>query len=302
MKIDFNEYKQNINLAEFAASYGYQIDRKKSTKASLAMKTGNNKIIITRKRGIWIYFSVFDERDRGTIIDFVRNRTSQTLPEIARTLAQWAGTATSLPVRGFAVEDQRFDQDRVKAIFDKCRPVTRHQYLESRGLNSELLGSPRFKNQIFIDRYQNAVFPHNYKHEVCGLEIKNASRGLMVKGSRKTFWRSNSFTNDKILVITEAVIDALSYQQIHDHKDYLYFATSGGVSSGQLHMLNDFLKNTGSIKCVILAMDNDKGGQRIADRIAESLRINGFPTEEVIGHPPFREGRDWNDELSNFPT
>jgi len=42
-KLDLSSFKRDINLPSFAATYGYAVDRKKTTKTSIAMKSNNDK-------------------------------------------------------------------------------------------------------------------------------------------------------------------------------------------------------------------------------------------------------------------
>ncbi|MEM9409513.1 MAG: toprim domain-containing protein [Planctomycetota bacterium] len=294
----FLTFKRDINLTTFASMfYGYEIDKKKSTKSSIAMKSTNDKVIISKKSGMWVYFSVFDESDSGTIIDFIANRTNKSISEIGQHLSEWLGLC-DLKIPAYQVKDQSYDRNRVRAIFEKCRPIDNSEYLENRGLGNDLLQSDRFRGRVFVDRYGNLVFPHFLSGKVCGIELKNTERGLLVKGSQKTFWRSNVVPKDNALVITEAVIDALSYQAIYNRKNTMYLATGGGVSANQCSLLTDMLKAKISIKRVVVATDNDDGGDRIAKRVLKSVRQSGYPGK-IIRHNPSNVGGDWNDELLN---
>jgi hypothetical protein len=70
-------FKSRINLTEYASAQGYVLDRKHSSRNSVAMRgPSGDKVIIARdaRDGNWIYFSVTDEEDNGTIIDFVTRR------------------------------------------------------------------------------------------------------------------------------------------------------------------------------------------------------------------------------------
>lgn len=295
---NFVTFKRDINLPAFAAMFDYEIDRKKTTKTSIAMKSSNDKVIITKKGGIWVYFSVFDDQDSGTIVDFVSNRSTKSIPEIGRLLADWSGLEAPLPV--YDVEAPVFDPTRVQLIFDRCRTIQNHEYLESRGLGSDLLSSDRFAGRIFTDRYDNAVFPHFRNRQVCGLELKNRERGILVKGSQKTFWRSNAKKSDNTLVLTEAVVDALSYQQLFRLDDAMYLATGGGVSASQCQLLADLLGSTSNIEKVLIATDADGGGDRIAERLIKAIDASEF-SGEVLRHRPEKQGDDWNDVLIKNP-
>ena len=200
---DLSTFKRQINLAEFSTTFGYELDRRKSTKASIAMKSGNDKIIVSKKGGVWVYFSVTNDQDSGTIVDFVAHRTQQTIAQIGRQLAEWSGLGSGNSLPMVEAKESVYDQARVKSIFSKCKPLAKGSYLERRGLTLDLIRSDRLAGRLFSDRYGNVVFPHFRNREVCGLELKNRERGLLVKGSQKTFWRSNIKRSDQTLVIAE---------------------------------------------------------------------------------------------------
>ena len=257
------------------------------------MKSSNDKVIITKKGGKWVYFSVNDEADSGTIVDFVANRSSKTIPEIGELLSQWSGLG-AIPHPTYQIKDQAYDQQRVKAIFNRCKPVETSDYLESRGLGYDLLHSDRFKGRVFVDRHNNLVFPHYSKGKTCGLELKNADRGLLVKGSQKTFWRSNTKALDNTIVVTESVIDALSYHKIVNPTNCFYLATGGGVSARQCDLLVRLLESSETISDVIVATDNDKGGDRIGRRIFEAVDRSLY-NGKIVRRRPRKKGSDWSD-------
>lgn len=145
-EFDFSRFKSEINLTQYAAHFGYEIDRRKSTRSSVAMKGGADKIIISRRGGIWVYFSVTDDRDNGTIINFAQNRTGKNIREIGQELQGWIGGTVSLPEpKPYAheIKEQEYDPERVARIFKGCHAVKHHAYLEGRGLTSAILSSSR---------------------------------------------------------------------------------------------------------------------------------------------------------------
>lgn len=299
---DFSKFKQEINLTQYAAFLGYEIDRKKSTKSSIAMRSGADKVIISRRGANWVYFSVSDDNDNGTIVDFIENRTNQTIAEIAKELNIWIGGGASLPhPKSYIsdVQEQERDPTRIKKIFHYCNPVTKHPYIESRGIKEALFQSKRFIGRIYTDRYQNAVFPHYKDNEICGLELKNEDKALFVRGSEKTFWRSNCKNGDNMLVISEAVIDALSYDLLFASENAVYAATGGGMSPEQGTLLKTTVEGWKSLKTIILITDNDLGGDRLADKIREIIATSSFKGT-IKRHSPQKIGQDWNGVLSNI--
>ena len=69
---ELEKFKTAIDLRAYAAKQGYVLDRKDSWRGSAVMRHANNdKIVIKRDAdGHWVYFSVRDDQDSGTVIDF----------------------------------------------------------------------------------------------------------------------------------------------------------------------------------------------------------------------------------------
>ena len=72
---ELEDFKTEINLTEYAAGQGYVLDRRASSRNSAVMRRDDgDKVMIARGQDRhWIYFSVRDDADNGTIIDFVQN-------------------------------------------------------------------------------------------------------------------------------------------------------------------------------------------------------------------------------------
>jgi hypothetical protein len=97
---ELEQFKSRIDLREYAASLGYELDRRESSRCSSVMRNGTgDKVIIKRERdGHFIFFSVRDDRDNGSIIDFVANRKRLSLGYVRKELRPWIGRAvTSCP-------------------------------------------------------------------------------------------------------------------------------------------------------------------------------------------------------------
>lgn len=303
MKHNFSKFKQDINLTQYAAHLGYEIDRKKSTRSSIAMRSAADKVIISKRGANWVYFSVSDDNDNGTIVDFIENRTNKTIREIGKELNIWIGGGATLPhPKSYISEVSAPERDpvRLKKIFHYCRPVSKHLYLESRGIQRVLFQSERFGGRIYIDRYENAVFPHYKDNSICGLELKNIEKAVFVRGSAKTLWRSHVRAGDDTLIIAEAVIDALSYHQLFNNQRAIYAATGGGISSEQEKIVCAFVSSFPNLKKIILITDNDEGGDKITGRIKKALLKSGFKGK-IIRHSPKQKGQDWNDVLQTKP-
>ena len=130
-KGELEKFKTAINLSEFAASRGYVLDRRESSRNSAVMRhPDGDKIVIARNEasGDWIYFSVRDDRDNGTIIDFVQNRGGGSLGEVRKTLRAWLGSSRPAFQRcPFARDLLPVSRDRaaVLAAWEEARDCTR---------------------------------------------------------------------------------------------------------------------------------------------------------------------------------
>jgi hypothetical protein len=159
---ELDTFKMRINLTEYAAMQGYVIDKRESGRASATMRHPNgDKIIIGKAAGgHWIYFSVRDSSDNGTIIDFIQHRQSVSLGDIRRNLRSWTGETISPALFVRELKPSTKDRTRVAAIFAKAEDTTQHPYLTARGLPSDLQASSRFAGSFKIDGRGNVLFPH----------------------------------------------------------------------------------------------------------------------------------------------
>jgi hypothetical protein len=73
---ELDTFKRDISLVEYVVSSGYAVDRRASSRSSVVLSDSKgDKIIVARERdGHWVYFSVRDESNNGTIIDFIQRR------------------------------------------------------------------------------------------------------------------------------------------------------------------------------------------------------------------------------------
>jgi len=300
---ELEAFKNSVNLTEYAASCGYELDRKASSRNSAIMvDDAGDKVVIARGRdGHWIYFSVRDERDSGSIIDFAQNRGAGTLGEVRKLLRPWIGEApppSARPARSSFIEDlQPIERDvaAVRARYEDMRPIEGfHRYLvEERRLPAALLRDPRFRDRLRVDGRGNAVFPHFNREGLCGYEMVNAGFKGFAKGGAKGLWASSIRALDHELVIAESAIDALSYAAISEHAHSRFISLAGQVSPEQLDLVAAAAEKLTS-GTVILALDNDKAGGGLAARLREVL---AGCSKEIREHRPEAEGFDWNDVL-----
>jgi hypothetical protein len=303
-------FKTHINLSEYAATEGYVLDRKASSRNSAVMRaTGGDKIVIARAEdGHWVYFSIRDERDNGSIIDFVQNRRRCSLGRVRQELRPWSAGARHL-VRPqpdlFARELETISRDRARVLAEllRMKPLLFHRYLEEeRCIPARLLKSSRFAGKLKVDFRANAIFPHADQQGPCGYEIKNRAFTGFAPGGEKGLWFSAASTGDTRLVIAESGIDALSHAVLHPDAHARYASTGGAMNPSQPALIRAAIERMGQGGRIVIATDNDEGGRDLADQIEALARETGRADLTIVRDLPPGAGQDWNDVLKARAT
>lgn len=311
MDMELERFKTEISLAEYAAAVGYEIDRRESSRSSIVMRRAEDKIIVsTDQDGHGIYFSVREDHDHGSIIDFVRRRKGglnlgQIRKELRPWLARLARTSFSyrppqleMEIKKPAPTTRERQQQHVLATM--MRPAQgRHHYLEHvRKLKPETLADPRFVSVVWIDGKGNAVFPHYDRQGLAGFELKNEGFTGFSRNGRKAVWRSGNLANLANLahagrvVLVESAIDAMSHAQLSQDKDAAYLSTGGSMSNHQRELVRSVLGKVAARGAeIVIATDNDEGGEKLAEGLARLVPV-GVRCSRV--RPA---AKDWNDDL-----
>jgi len=291
---------KRIDLRAYAASQGYMLDNKESWKGSAVMRDARgDKIIIKRDAdGVYQYFSVRDDQDNGTIIDFVKNRQRLTLGAVRKELRPWIGQPP-VPVPSFApLQATTKDRQRVEADYARSMDAERHTYLEQeRALPPSLLGSPRFRGRIRIDGRGNAVFPHYDANGLCGYELKNRNGFTgFASGGSKGLWLSHEQPFDNCIVFCESAIDALSHAFLFPNARARYASIGGKPNPLQPELIRAAIKRLPKYGKVVAAMDADVEGGKLADVVREAFQLSArddlvFVFQQPVGF------KDWNDQI-----
>ena len=294
-------FKTQISLVDYAASRGYEVDRRESSRASVVMRgPGEDKIVVaTDADGHGVYFSVRDQRDSGSIIDFVQRRQGLNLGQVRKELRPWASPSFSYHPSGIGRESypkpepSSRDRHRVSLELARMRPAGEHRYLKQRGLDRETLRDGRFAGAVWVDGRGNAVFPHQDRQGWCGAEVKNEGFTGFLSGGEKGLWMSDGIARAERLVIVESGIDAMSHAQLSDRRDTGYVSIGGSLSEHQRELLRGMLAKADKRWVeVVVGTDRDKAGRGLASEIAK-LAPAGMRLRRE--EPPL--GKDWNEEL-----
>ncbi len=295
-KEELEKFQTEINLVEYAQSQGYQYITSESSRNSavLAHQNGDKIVVATDTDGHGVYFSVRDDADNGTIIDFVQNRRNLSLTEVRKELRSWLNQ-DSRAVLGDVAPPKPVNRERISLIkeFSGFSAPMNHPYLAERGIAFSTINSKRFTNRIATDSKENVIFPHYDRDGLTGYSIKNFNFTSFSGEGTRALWQSNPHEDDTRLVITARAIDALSYHQLFPHPHTRYISTEGRPSNYQRELILEAmaeLNNAGDE--IILATDNDEAGNQLAHNLA-SLASHAT---QVKRHAPL-SGKGWNEFL-----
>jgi hypothetical protein len=306
---ELETFKTQINLVAFAEDQGFVVDRKKSSRTSIAMQhEGSGERILVRRNpnGHYVYASVHDPSDNGTVVDFLQRRGGGSLGAVRKALRPWIGVAPGpLSLRksrsertNTHLEAQSEDLEGVQEAFAVMSPITApNGYLEERGIPASIYMHPRFEGRIRVDGRRNVAFPHWRPGELTGFELKNRGFTGFAKGGRKALWSSRRKANDQRLVVCETAIDALSYAALFGVEDAQLVSTAGALNPAQPALLQSAVEGLPAGGQVIFAVDADRGGDALCEQLEGVLEAAKGLTLTWDRHSPQVQGQDWNDVL-----
>lgn len=304
---ELDDFKTRIDLTAVAAQEGYKIDRRATSRSSAVMKneaTGSKIVIAKALDGHSTYFSVHDPRDNGTVIDFLQRRRGLNLGQVRVACRNLIAKPPESPLEAFggsvSLEPIHRDLAAVRASWEAAEPLPfgQHPYLnDSRGLSPRLLALPQFEDRIRCDRRGNALFRHfSLDGGVGGFEIKNAGFTGFAKHGQKSLWGSRISPADDRLAICETALDALSYAQLFGPRGLRVVSTAGALNPEQPGLLTRSIQKLPRGK-VLIAVDNDEGGDLLAGIIRSAYGAADNPAVTLQEHRPPTRGQDWNDAL-----
>lgn len=308
------EALKRLNLSEIASHFGYLLDRQKSTRHSVFMKSGTDKIIISRSGPHYIYCSVHDPVSQGTVIDFAQRviepgcslgRVRQLLRPFLNGSTLENGRHTNAGRYAAEIRPSETDLAAVAARYTEFLPIDEpHPYLNNvRGIPWELLQSPRLHNCLrHCPKRGSVIFPHwgfssSKEANLVGYEIKGPGVNRFSQGGRKGLFLSNGKPGDWQLAIAESGLDALSYLALRGEAGLRVASTSGRMNPEQPALIRTAIEHLGEGSQIIAAFDNDEAGDDLTLQLANLVRTLGRKDLEFIEDRPFTRGADWNQVL-----
>lgn len=306
-----------LNLSVVACAFGYAIDRKKSTRHSVLMSNGSDKIIVSQNGQHYIYCSVYAADSNGTVIDFAQKviEPGCSLGRVRQLLRPFLDGGHLAQVQKryvgrFAAEIKPSETDlgAVAARFSRFVPITEpHPYLcQVRGIPFDLLQSSRLAGRVLrCPKTEAIIFPHwgwpsaTESSDRClvGYEIKGPSINMFSKAGRKGLWISAGKKTDRKLAFCESGLDAISYLAIRDFEGLRVASISGQMNSQQPALIRAAIEHMGQGAQIIAAFDNDRGGDTLTEQLYEITRSAVQDSISFEANRPRCRGQDWNQVL-----
>lgn len=297
MTDELERFKSEISLIDFAQiEFGYELIKKESSASSKVLRCGDDKIIVTRQEGHDVYFSTGDDRDNGSVIDFLQKRKNVNLGQVRKELRTWLPgakrPALQRPVRPPEhAKEVTKDRAGVIQMWEQMRPYNGSYLTRERGIDPAIIREFDVKQ----DAHGNACFAHKDHSGITGWESKNNGfTGFAKGGDRRITWNRIDDLPLRKIVICEAAIDCMSYCQLGHEPGTGYMSTSGTqLNLEQREQLAGLLsKAAGMGAKIVFAMDKDPAGERMAAEIAQIA-----PQGAQIAREVPEVGKDWNEAL-----
>ena len=295
-RVSINRIKEDISIIEYAIAQGYSV-----------VKEGREIYSLKEHDSCKIYptntFYRFSTGAGGSIIDFVKEFEELTTKEAIKKLNDY-----------YLENDLSIDYSLIKQKNDSSKNIKELKlplhaendkaiisYLtKTRCIDYEIVKEYLKKGIIYQDKQKNIVFVGKLDDK----KLFGSRRSVFadykreLPGSIDEVGIYNEGKDKSVLIITEGVIDQMSYRETYDfHGENCYLSVNGiqkGINCLNFHILKRDLDK--EIKKIIIGYDNDKRGKEEALKLRSWIGEN-YPDVDVTIQLP--EYKDFNEDLIN---
>ena len=305
----YNQENLLLPLDMILAENGYSYKKEKCSRNHLTMKNENDDlIVITRaSNGHYLYFNPIDDKDKGNIYSFCKNRGIK--------LNDLLNTDKSLEIKDLKhnINPSSLNNKAIEALnhYKELKDLNfdKPNFFSTKRCIDELSLKPFTK--LKIDNFHNLCVPSFVLDELkslgqkfinqCGFmkylqypikkedgvlkQLCYGKKGLEVLKADSV--KPNDVQN---VILCESIIDALSLYELDEYnsKNTLLCSTNGQVSPNHFAVLEFLAKS--SKATLILGFDNDKKGKDFTLKTKEALKAHKI----IIKTPCLK---DFNDDL-----
>ena len=292
-----DRYKSDINLVTFLVDQGWEPIRGKHTRnwAALEDPSSGRKVMVHRVRetGHYAYTSFQDNKDKGTIINFIADQlkldlgTREGWKSLHAHLSPMVGNVYNSheTIRPVGMKDIHQLDETATAKLLNIEPLQNRKWLYSRHLDDKVIDAPEFKGQIVQRPFEtkggfvgiNTAFPMRNMDHIVTLNTRGTGHNMLVSPKQDSVWLSNIVPGVKPreIVITENPVDALSHFKLNPPQqagERLYVSTGGQPGGLQLPTLQKIIDKIKPERFV-LANDNDFSGIRFNIQYMGQLKL-----------------------------
>lgn len=278
-RVDFQKVLSEVDLVLLIASYGYELNEKKSRPHKgefFLKKEGQESLIVYKKNrslnNPQVYVTLNNTDDRGNVFNFLFNKghvPCGNYKEAVNRIRAFDPSSVSLAV------DTSVKSHKQKEFSPVAhRAYSKSSYLIAEGIAEKVLQDPLFEGRIFSDSkkfkgVENVVYPAYLGGKLAAQLVRNKGFSVLREGSdKKAFWHSNLQPQTNCSLLFEDPKDALAHYALHKARfskkgiHPCYIATFGSASAEQLNNVFSFFKKQKDNSYFILAGDNDPAGAK----------------------------------------
>lgn len=307
--------RREVDLPALAISYGYEVDREKTSKRwiSLRHKENGRRLLMNSdkvegwrwqdpqtKRGGDAFNLVADARGFDVKRDFGAIK-KELAGLVGLTPTDFAPSPPPPPASPIAVDQPR-DFSQIREAWEAAGRDPTPAYLTgARGIPKEILTSPRFADSFRMIR-SNVAFPYrDAVGDLIGYERRftpsrpNGPKASYSEGGTAGLWSSATTPDDRYLVVCESPINCMSLDAILPRASrgaVRYAARRSGVEATTA--LRRAIQAMPAGSRIVGACDHGAAGQRFQDEIRKIAKEFG---QKFVDLRPAAKDRDWNDEL-----
>ena len=304
----YNTANLTLPLDTILLNNGYFYKKEKYSVNFLTMKNENDDlIVITRaNNGHYLYFNPIDDKDRGNIYSFCKNRGVK----IADLLGEKG--VKGLELKEHKINPSSLNNKAIEALntYKEFKDLDKEnnffvlkRFLDERSLKQfSNLKQDKFHNVIvptfILDKCRDINFINmagfmNYLKSPIKREnafIKQLCYGK--KGLEALKNESVKSSDIQNVIVCESIIDSLSLFELgkFESKDTLLCSTNGQITLNHCEIL-DFLINKQAVKAkLIIGFDNDEKGKNFTQKLTSALSKDKYE----VAIPCLK---DFNDDL-----
>lgn len=304
-KLICQRIRDNIPIQDYAASRGFQLERKGKYYQIIGEKNHSDfsSVMINSETNRYKHYSV-DNKPRS-VIDFVMEVDGCDQATAINTLKPLIDTydleaAMTKEKKHVHKAEKQTSELTLPERADTSRNV--YAYLtKTRQINKDIVDHFIYNGNLYQDNHNNCVFVRYDRQgnpTFCSKRGTNTYKRFMWEHPANDYNHCFFIDNGAdTLIVNEAIIDTMSVMSIMQDcgrqiNDYSYLNLSG---TPKWEATVNILRENPLIKNVILACDNDDAGFTAMNNIKESIKKE-FPDVKTTDFLPKTEN-DWNAQL-----